>query len=108
MVRRTLVSAAVLGGLALMAIGSGGTGLPSADPEANKAACKTYWNHYNTLECLPGGIEMDAAELCDSINNPYVDMTPYYECLAEKVTCVDGTINTDEQSSCNDKLNPAL
>ncbi|MFK7926652.1 MAG: hypothetical protein AB8H79_00575 [Myxococcota bacterium] len=106
MLRRSIISAVAVGGLALMAIGSGGTGLPSADPAANQAACETYWNAYNELECLPGGFKLDAADLCSNVNNPYVDMTGYYGCMQEKAICTDGSIDVTGQTECNDLLTP--
>lgn len=62
----------------------------------NVAACKAYVEHFNGLECLADGTDLDEATTCPESLNSGANCTEYYNCLTEAAQCdADGNFTND-------------
>jgi hypothetical protein len=87
--KKLLIGLAAVGAIALTACG----------PD-NVAACTAYVEHFNGLECLADGADIDAASTCPDSLNSGADLTGYYNCLIENSTCDGETLDTSGTTDC--------
>ena len=74
----------------------------------NSSACNAYVDHYNTLECLPDGAQIDIDQQCGLLDQAPCDVASYFTCLTENTTCTDGNLDISGQLQCNDLLESLL
>ena len=116
MLKRNLISFAALSGFVVLAFGStpdvmeqiqeavedgGGTSSSGGGGGSDSlSACREYWEHYNSLSCIPAAAKQDVDTNCPAeLNNGYIDMSGYYRCMKENTTC-DGNIPAINTASC--------
>lgn len=66
----------------------------------NVAACKTYLEAYNALECVPKEAKLSDSICPDNLNMTPIDMTEYYTCMAENSKCNGDIPDLAGQANC--------
>ena len=66
----------------------------------NVAACEAYVNSSDCGDTNASTI----VNSCDSFADTECDVSEYFDCLAENVTCTDGVLDTTGAATCASKL----
>jgi hypothetical protein len=113
MLKRTFVSTAALAGFVFLAFGSAGGGSSDFDFDKefgdldvgggggeNVAACKRYVEKVNGLACM-SSVQMNADDICpDALDISTLDMSGYYDCMADNSKCNGDIPDLGGISSC--------
>lgn len=122
MLRKTLISTAALGAFVVLAFGSGDSGefnfddieLPDDNAGAggevnlgsggggNAEACRNYIETQNALPCMSkAGIVLEYDTICGTTADSPLDMTGFYNCMAENAKCNGDIPDLAGQGDCS-------
>lgn len=85
-------------------LGCSGLRLPLGQGWNNVAACQSYVDSYNALNCVADHDALSRIDNCPSeLNRSRCDLTEHYACLHDHVQCVDGRVDVSGQIDCGDR-----
>ncbi|MBX2800571.1 MAG: hypothetical protein KTR31_23025 [Myxococcales bacterium] len=79
--------------------------LPIGKSFDNVAACQSYVEAYNRLDCVTDAFRISPTDMCpDALDDYPCDMSEHYQCMADRIMCSDGRPDVlDMHTACGDR-----